>query len=103
MVQSFGGKRTKERNWGNGDFWQIKPDIFMSPHGTFFLDIYAFATAQKVIAIHGSIRGDGSTPWGRGDVAEIALPCLLPIQEHFKELLVCDLKDLSPVEEKKLR
>ncbi len=101
MVQSFGGKRTKERNWGNGDFWQIKPDIFMSPHGTFFLDIYAFATAQKVIAIYGSIRGDGSTP---GDAAMWLKSryFVAPIQQHFKELLVCDMKDLLP-EEKKLR
>ena len=100
MVHSMDGTRREKRGGGNGDMWVLRDDIFIPHHGTFFLDIYRFATAQKVIAIRASIRGDVYSP---GDVA-VWLQSryfVAPIQAHYKELLVCDKKDLSP-EEKKL-
>ena len=63
------------------------------------MDVYNFTTAQKVIAIRASILGDVDLP---GDHAMWLQSryFVVPIQEHFKDLLVCDMKDLSPEEEK---
>src|SRR5487761_2285304 len=101
MVHSAAGTRKEKRGGGNEDMWATRDDLFIPHRGTFFMDIYNFTTAQRVIAIHGSIRGDEYSP---GDVALWVQSryFVAPIQQHFKELLVCDMKDLSP-EEKKLR
>ncbi len=100
MVQSANGTRKEKRGGGNGD-WVVRDDLFIPHHGTFFMDIYNFKTAQKAIAIRVSIRGDEDSP---GDHAMWLQSryFVVPTQEHFKELLVCDMKDLLP-EEKKLR
>ena len=101
MVHSAAGTRKEKRGGGNEDMWATRDDLFIPHRGTFFMDIYNFKNAQKAIAIRVSIRGDEDSP---GDHAMWLQSryFVAPIQEHFKELLVCDMKDLSP-EEKKLR
>ncbi len=101
MVHSAAGTLREKRGGGNEDMWATRDDLFIPHHETFFMDIYNFTTAQKVIGIRVSIRGDEYSP---GDVALWIQSryFIAPIEQHFKELLVCDMKDLMP-EEKKLR
>ncbi len=101
MVQSAAGTGKEKRGGGSGGPWMIRDDLFIPHHGTFFMDIYNFKTAQKLIGIRAWILGDADSP---GDYAMWIQSrfFVAPIQEHFKKLLVCDMTDASP-EKKKLR
>ena len=99
MVNSMGGARHEQRGGGNG-IVTLNLDFFKPHRETFFIDIYKFATAQRIVAIHGSAWGEDIASPGDVAVWLQSRYFVIPIEPHFKKLLVCDMEGLPPAKKK---